>query len=107
MSGLSEVFDSFIIQTFTAGDSEMLEIGGSQVLLFAGFFRDQMCCRHNVRWYDQVGQSLYERASRHSGNAAKRELFDRLSGSLPVWTGVCGSMSRAFRDNRLLLRFNN
>ena len=42
MANLSEVFDSFLLQTVSANDSEMLEIGGAQVLLFAGFFRDQM-----------------------------------------------------------------
>ena len=106
MANLSEVFDSFILQTTTRNDSEMLEIGGSQVLLFAGFFRDQMSRRHNVKWYDQVGQSLYEKASQHSKNLKKRDLFDRLSESFPVWTIVCRDLSRALRENRLLLKLN-
>ena len=106
MANLSEVFDNFILQTTAARDSEVLEMGGSQVLLFAGFFRDQMSRRHNVRWYDQVGQALYGRASQHSKDTAKRELFDRLSGSFPVWTGVCSNLSRTFRENRFLLRCN-
>ena len=59
MANLSEVFDNFVLQTTRLTDSEILEFGGSQVLLFAGFFRDQMRRRHNVEWYDQVGQSLY------------------------------------------------
>jgi hypothetical protein len=106
MAGLSDVFDNFVLQTITASDSELLEIGGSQILLFAGFFRDQMVRRHNVRWYDQIGQSLYERASQHSRNASKRQLFDRLAGTFPEWTGICSNMSRALRENRLLLKFN-
>jgi hypothetical protein len=104
MANLSEVFDNFILQTATQRDPGMLEMGGSQVLLFAGFFRDQMARRHNVRWYDQIGQSLYERASQHSTNPKKRELFDRLSESFPVWTILCRDLSLALRDNRLLLR---
>jgi hypothetical protein len=68
MANLSEVFDNFVLQTNRLTDSELLEFGGSQVLLFAGFFRDQMHRRHNVKWYDQVGQSLYEKASQHSQN---------------------------------------
>lgn len=106
MANLSEVFDSFILQTSLLSDSEILEIGGSQILLFAGFFRDQMSRRHNVRWYDQVGQSLYEKASQYSRDVKKRELFDRMSGSFPLWTIICRNMSRSCRDNRLLLRFN-
>ena len=80
--------------------------GMGYLLLFAGFFRDQMSRRHNVRWYDQIGQSMYERASQHSRNPGKRELLDRLAASFPVWTIVCRNLSRAFRDNRLLLRYN-
>jgi hypothetical protein len=104
MANLSEVFDNFILQTST--DSEVLEFGGSQILLFAGFFRDQMHRRHNVKWYDQVGQSLYEKASQHSNNPKKRELFDRLSESFPAWTVICRNLSRTLRENRLLLKIN-
>ncbi|MES1257176.1 MAG: hypothetical protein ABUS51_02055 [Acidobacteriota bacterium] len=104
MANLSEVFDNFILQTAMRSDPGVLEMGGSQILLFAGFFRDQMARRHNVRWYDQVGQSLYERASQHSTNPKKRALFDRLSESFPVWTILCRDLSRALRDNRLLLK---
>jgi hypothetical protein len=106
MANLSEVFDSFILPTSLLSDAEILEIGGSQILLFAGFFRDQMSRRHNVRWYDQVGQSMYEKASQYSRDVKKREFFDRMSGSFAAWTMICSNMSRACRENRLLLRFN-
>jgi hypothetical protein len=106
MANLSEVFDNFVLQTARLMDSELLEFGGSQVLLFAGFFRDQMCHRHNVKWYDQVGRSLYEKASQHSRDLKKRELFDRLSESFPSWTIVCRNLSRTLREQRLLLRIN-
>jgi hypothetical protein len=106
MASLSEVFDSFILPNCLLSDAEILEIGGSQILLFAGFFRDQMSRRHNVRWYDQVGQSMYEKASQYSRDLKKREFFDRMSGSFPAWTMICSNMSRTSRDNRLLLRLN-
>jgi hypothetical protein len=104
MANLAEVFDHFILQTMNLTDSELLETGGSQVLLFAGFFRDQMLRRHNVKWYDQVGQSLYGRASQLSKNRRKRVLFDRLSESFPVWTIACRDLSRSLRENRLVLK---
>jgi hypothetical protein len=106
MANLSEVLDNFVLQTMTRTDSEMLEIGGSQVLLFAGFFRDQMVRRHNVKWFDRVGQTLYERASQHSNNPRKRDLFDRLAESFPEWTIACRDLSRTMRENRLVLRVN-
>jgi len=104
LADLTEVFDQFVlIQT---NDSKILEAGGSQVLLFAGFFRDQMKFRHNVNWYDQVGQSFYDRASLHSREVRKRQLFEGLSESFPKWTLVCRDLSRVCRDNRFLLRIN-
>jgi hypothetical protein len=106
MANLSGVFDNFVLQTTKLTDSDILEFGGSQVLLFAGFFRDQMEGRHNVKWYDQVGQSLYERASQHAKQLKKRALFDRLAESFPAWTIACRNLSRTLRENRLLLRIN-
>lgn len=106
MANLSEVFNTFILQARTVTDSEILEYGGSQVLLLAGFFRDQMVRRYNVKWYDQVGRSLYDRAAQYSTNMRHRTFFDRLSESFPAWTIVCRDLSRNLRENRLLLRLN-
>lgn len=104
MAGLAQVFDQFLMQTAVLHDSELLEFGGSQVLLFAGFFRDQMDGRHNVRWYDRVGQSLYERAGLHSRDRKRGELFDRLAESFPVWTIVCRDLRRHLRTSGLQVR---
>ena len=106
MADLTEVFDNFILPAACPMDSEILEFGGSQILLFAGFFRDQMERRHSVKWYDQLGQSLYEKAGRHAKDLRKRELFDGLSETFPVWTMACRNLSRTLRDNRFLLRVN-
>jgi hypothetical protein len=90
MAGLTEVFDNFLLETTALRDPGILEFGGSQVLLFAGFFRDQMQRRHNVRWYDQIGQSLYERAGLLSNDAktprilrSPGRIFPRLDDRLP------------------------
>ena len=106
MADLSEVFDSFILRQGGVSDPEIFEIGGSQVLLFAGFFRDQMRHRHNVEWYDEIGQSLYYRASRFSRSSEKQKLFDCLSESFPSWTLAACNMSRMLRQSQFLLRLN-
>jgi hypothetical protein len=106
LANLSEVFDKFVLETGRVADPEILEFAGSQVLLFAGFFRDQMRRRHNVGWYDQVGSSLYEKASQHSKDFKKRQLLDRLSESFSSWTIVCRDLSRTLRENQLLLKTN-
>ena len=107
LANLSEVFDQFFFLDIP--DSEILEIGGSQILLFAGFFRDQMRRRHNLDWYDEMGKSFYERASMHSKERKKRRLFENLSESFPIWTRGCCDLSRRCRedgDGRYLLKFN-
>ena len=40
LADLSEVFDNFFL--INTDDPYILEIGGSQIILLAGFFRDQM-----------------------------------------------------------------
>lgn len=100
---LSDVFDNFVWRESVLQDSELLELAGSQSLLLAGFFRDQMQRRHNVKWYDHLGSSFYESASRYSRDSKRQKLFNRLSTDFPYWTSVCRDLSREMRDNRYLI----
>ncbi len=101
---LSDVFDLVIMQEFETKDPDILEISGSHVLLLAGFFRQQMSRRHNVKWYDQIGQSLYFDAARYCPDRRKRLLFEQISDSFPEWTGICSTLQKRFWENRFLLR---
>lgn len=103
LANLSEVLDLFVFQD-GSDDPKILEAGGSQILLFAGFFRDQMRRRHNLAWFDGIGQSFYRRASWHSRDHKKRRLFDSLSESFPGWAVCCGELSKTLREERFLLR---
>jgi hypothetical protein len=106
---LSEVFDSFVLHGMSGqestglNDPEILEIAGSQALLFVGVFRDQMRKRHNVAWYDRLGQSFYNRASDYSPGRRKKEVLLRIAAHFPVWAQTCSGMSRRLRDNYYLL----
>lgn len=104
LSNLSELFNHFIM--FPAGyrDPEIMELAGAQNLLLAGFFRDQMITRHNVNWYDQVGQVFYERAGLYSREDRKRSLLSQISVNFPVWTLICRDLSRKLRDRPYLVR---
>lgn len=104
LADLSEVFDVFIFREQAITDSEILAIGGSQVLFFAGYFRSQMARRHNVNWYDQVGQSFYDRAGRYAQNRKAREFFGGLAETFPWWTTTCSELQRNLHENRLLLK---
>ena len=99
----SEIFDHFVFLQEELRDPELLEIAGAQSLFLVGFFRDQMRHRHNVRWYDDLGQSFYRRAGQYSRNSKKRELFGGISDNFPVWTKVCRNLNRSFQENRFLL----
>jgi hypothetical protein len=102
---LSAIFEKIIV--LETSDYSIMEAYASQILLLAGFFRDQMCHRHNVAWYDTQGQLLYQRASLYSRDGARRSFFDGLSESLPRWNRACRDLSRELRrnqENYLLLR---
>jgi hypothetical protein len=105
----SEILDTFVLQgllrqeSHIAADSEMLEIAGSHTLLLVGFFRDQMQRRHNVRWYDQLGQSFYDKASDGS-RGRKRAVLQSIAGHFPSWAQTCNTMRRRFHHNYYLLR---
>ena len=102
LANLSEVCDQFLL--LETDDPEILEIGGSQILLFAGFFRDRMCHRHNVRWYDELGQSFYDRASDRTPETKRQKLFEGMAASFPNWTLICRDLSRSCYENRYLLK---
>ena len=55
---LAEVFDHFVFDTSLHHDSVMMEAAGAQCLLLAGFFQDQMCHRHSIRWYASLAQGI-------------------------------------------------
>lgn len=103
LTHLGEVFDNFVM-IYPGDDPEMLEIAGSQIILLAGFFRDQMRRRRNLSWYDGLGQSFYDRASRYTREMKKRELFTEMATSLPHWNVACRDLSRLCRDNRYVLK---
>ena len=63
-TNLSDVFDHFVSDTTLRRDSLMMEVAGTQCLLLAGFFEDQMRQRHNIRWYAGVGLGLLQPGGR-------------------------------------------
>ena len=97
-----DLFDTraFFTWEVVGNDAEILEIGGTQVILLAGFFRDQMARRHDVEWYDQFGRSLYTRASQHARDVRKREFFGRFAPNLPQWTITCSTLRKNLYESR-------
>ncbi len=83
-----------------------LEKAAAETLLLAGFFRDQMARRIHVKYFEEVGQNFYLRASTLAPKPERGELLVRMAESFPFWMEACRDLSRTLRDNRFLLRLN-
>lgn len=103
---LTEVFDEFVFNSRVVKDPFYFEAGASKSLLLAGFFRRQMERRHNVKWYDDVGSTLYRRASEFSSSETASRLYARLSMSFPYWTKACSELQQHFYEERFLVRLS-
>lgn len=101
---LGRFLEVFVFGNNFSADSEISALAGAQILVLAGFFRDQMRYRHNVRWFDVLGSNFYETASRSSGKPGEQWLFHEMSTKFPVWTRICRDLSRQTRDARYVLR---
>ena len=110
---LFEILDNFVLpelQTEVFGriqDPEILEIAGSQTLLLAGFFRDQMKRRHNVGLYDQFGSSFYLRASENTRQKEAKDLLRRVSSNFSDLALSCRNLNRTLWEQKHLLRISS
>jgi hypothetical protein len=109
---LADIFHTFVLPIiFGSGDvdlsdsdPEIAEIAGSQTLLLAGFFRDQMKRRHNIRVFDHFGQTFYGLSAGLCKDHRRRDLLERMATNFPLWTETCCQVSRVLRDNPYLIR---
>jgi hypothetical protein len=100
---LSEVFDHFVSDTTLLCDSLTMEIAGTQCLLLAGFFEDQMRQRHNIRWYAELGSGFFSRAAVHERSSRKARILDAIARRFEPWRQRHARLSRALRDQPYLL----
>ena len=100
---LSDVFDHFVADTTLLHDSLMMETAGAQCLLLAGFFEDQLRRRHNIRWYAELGASLFSRAAFHARSPHKARLLDAIARRFEPWRRRHAQLSRELRDQPYLL----
>jgi hypothetical protein len=100
---LSVVFDHFVADTTLVHDSEAMEVAGTQCLLLAGFFEDQMRHRHNIRWYSTLGSGFFSQAASHEQSSPKARLLDSIARHFEPWRQRHARLSRALRDQPYLL----
>ena len=102
-ANLSTVFDHFVWDTTLMRDSLMMEVAGTQCLLLAGFFEDQMRQRHNIRWYAELGTGFFSRAAVHERSPRKARLLDAIGRHFEPWRQRHAQLSRELRDQQHLL----
>src|SRR5712691_4644778 len=102
-TNLSTIFDHFVSDTTLLRDSLMMEVAGTQCLLLAGFFEDQMHQRHNIRWYAELGSGFFSQAAVHERSSRKARLFDAIARRFEPWRQRHARLSRALRDQPYLL----
>jgi len=109
---LFEVLDNFVLPGLSAEgsagiqDPMILETAGSHVLLLAGFFRSQMKRTHNLGWYDQLGSSFFNKASRALPQGDKALVLGRVSRNFALLTQACHVMSRRLHEERFVLKLD-
>jgi len=103
LSGLSTVFDQFVLDTTAHNDAEMMETAAAQCLVLAGFFGDQMRRRHSIAWYAQLGAGFFSRAAAQQESARKARLLHALSRDFEPWRRRHARLSRELRDLPYLL----
>jgi len=102
-ANLSTVFDHFVSDTTLMHDSQMMEVAGTQCLLLAGFFEDQMRRRHNIRWYAELGTGFFSRAAVHERSPRKARLLGAIGRHFEPWRQRHAQLSRELRDHQHLM----
>jgi hypothetical protein len=100
---LTAVFDHFVLDRSSQRDSVTMELAGTQCLLLAGFFEEQMCQRHNIRWYTELGAGFFDRAAIQALSVPKARLLHRTAQGFETWRQRYACVSRELRDRPYVL----
>ena len=103
-TSLGDVFDRFVYDDTLRRDSATMEAAGTQCLLLAGFFEDQMRHRHNLRWYAELGAGFFSRASAQERSRQRATFFDAMARHFEPWRQRYARLARELRDQAYLLR---
>lgn len=102
-ANLSAVFDQFVYDDTLYRDGAMMEVAGTQCLLLAGFFEDQMRKRHSIRWYAGLGAGFFHRAAVLEESPSKARLLNTMGRHFEPWRQRHARLSRELRDQPYLL----
>lgn len=101
---LGEVFDHFVCDTSLRNDGAMMEAAGAQCLLLAGFFQDQMCRGHDIRWYASLGARFFSQAAALEALPLKAGLLTGIAAGFEPWRQRLARLRRELHDQPYLLK---
>ena len=104
---LGEVFEHFVFDTSLRNDGAIMEAAGAQCLLLAGFFQDQMCRRHDIRWYAGLGAGFFSQAAALERSPQKACLLTAIAAGFEPWRQRHARLRRELRDQPYLLRVDH
>jgi hypothetical protein len=101
---LGEVFEHFVFDTSLRKDGAIMEAAGAQCLLLAGFFQDQMCRRHDIRWYAGLGAGFFSQAAALERSPQKARLLTAIAAGFEPWRQRHARLRRELCDQPYLLK---
>ncbi len=105
-SGLSAVFELYVMDRALPRDPEIAEAAASQCLLLTGFFQDQQKQRHQVDWYASLGSSFFERAAQLSGHSRRARLLAAMARRFTFWREQQRRLAIELREAPMLITTN-
>ena len=103
LRGLGDVFDRFVLDASLRRDTELMEWGAAQCLLFTGFFADQTRRRHNLEWYGHLGEEFFDCAATSTQIANRKRLMTRMAEEFQDWRRRYLKLARGLRELPYLL----
>jgi hypothetical protein len=102
-TGLTNVFDTFVLDRSRHNDPDILEAAASQCLLLTGFFCRQVRRRHNVEWYARLGAGYFRQAARRANDWERARMMRVMAGRFDFWRYQQDRLARELRDQPFLI----
>ncbi|MEO8480812.1 MAG: hypothetical protein ABI634_01295 [Acidobacteriota bacterium] len=103
-TGLSTIFDLFVLDHSQHHDPDIMEAAAAQCLLFTGFFHDQMKRRHNVEWYATLGAAFFAQAAHRRRDRVRAHMMDTMAARFDFWRRQQRRLAHELRDLPRLIR---
>ena len=102
-TGLSQLFEVFVLDRSQHVDPQIMEAAAAQCLLLTGFFRDQLKDRHNLGWFALLGAGFYDSASHLGGDRSRTRMMGQMAVRFDFWRRQMHRLAHDLRTTQLLI----